>query len=83
LASTRASEVRLPIQLTLTLLERLFETRQKPPIPSLSVASPLSEQAKDMADNLRATKGGQTTHYLPAGLNGTGLARVLGLPFQI
>jgi hypothetical protein len=44
---------------------------------------PGSFVVRDMADNLRATKGGQTTHYRQAGLNGTGLARVLGLPFQI
>jgi nucleotide-binding universal stress UspA family protein len=41
-------------------------TPQKPPIASWSDVSPRPpEQAKNMADNSRATKGGQMIRYRP------------------
>src|SRR5262249_37762715 len=36
---------------------------RKPPIASWSAASPPPEQAANLADNSRATKGGQMTRY--------------------
>jgi hypothetical protein len=46
-----------------TAQTRLQSGSQKPPIASWSAASPPPKQAANMADNSRATKGGQMIRY--------------------